>query len=67
MSFAQNKLSADKNDEVLTAIASAINALQQQSGYGSIEITIHDGRVTQIERREKLRFEIKPESSRKSF
>lgn len=29
--------------------------------YGSIEIVIHDGRVTQIERREKLRFDAKSE------
>ncbi|MGH8613774.1 MAG: YezD family protein [Gammaproteobacteria bacterium] len=25
--------------------------------YGSIELVVHDGRVVQIERREKLRFE----------
>ena len=24
--------------------------------YGSVEITVHDGKVTQIERREKFRF-----------
>jgi hypothetical protein len=34
-------------------ILRAIEALQ----YGSIEITVHDGRVTQIEKREKLRFQ----------
>jgi hypothetical protein len=27
-----------------------------QLRYGSIEITVHDNRVTQIERREKVRF-----------
>ncbi len=33
--------------------------------YGSIELVIHDGRVVQIERKEKLRFERSdPKSSR---
>ncbi|HEY3346266.1 MAG TPA: YezD family protein [Nitrospirota bacterium] len=29
--------------------------------YGSVEITIHDSRVVQVERREKVRFEKKTE------
>jgi len=28
-----------------------------QLRYGSVEITVHDGRIVQIERKEKLRFE----------
>jgi hypothetical protein len=28
--------------------------------FGSVEITIHDGNVVQIERKEKLRFEKRP-------
>jgi len=33
--------------------------------YGSIELVVHDGRVVQIERKEKLRFERSdPKSSR---
>ena len=46
-------------DVVLQAVTRAIALVQQQTGYGSIEITVHDGRVTQIERREKVRFEHK--------
>lgn len=51
---------AEVESELLEAIVRAIAFVQQQTGYGSIEITIHDGRVTQIERREKVRFESKP-------
>lgn len=38
--------------EVLAALA----RLMRETRFGSLEITVHDGRVTQIERREKLRF-----------
>lgn len=51
----QSEIQADET--VLAAVAAAITAVQQDTGYGSIEITIHDGRVTQIERREKVRFD----------
>jgi len=30
--------------------------VQNGSGYGSVEITLHDGRVTLIEKREKVRY-----------
>jgi hypothetical protein len=49
---------------VLQTVARAIALVKQQSGYGSIEITVHDGRVTQIERREKVRFEHKAGQSK---
>jgi hypothetical protein len=39
-------------DEVLSALA----RLMREVRFGSIEIVVHDGRVTQIERREKVRF-----------
>ncbi|HTO43171.1 MAG TPA: YezD family protein [Burkholderiales bacterium] len=39
-------------DEVLGALARLIREVR----FGSIEIVVHDGRVTQIERREKVRF-----------
>ena len=39
-------------DEVLSALARLIREVR----LGSIEIVVHDGRVTQIERREKVRF-----------
>ncbi len=37
-------------------ILRAIEELKKGSGFGSIEIVLHEGRVTQIEKREKLRF-----------
>lgn len=41
-----------KNIEVVQEILRTIEQLR----FGSIEITVHEGRVTQIERREKIRF-----------
>lgn len=38
--------------EVLGALARLLREVR----YGSIEIVVHEGRVTQIERREKVRF-----------
>jgi len=45
-----------KPDAVLEEILRAI----EQVRFGSIEITVHQGRVTQIERREKIRFNLVP-------
>jgi hypothetical protein len=39
-------------EEVLRALA----RLVRDTRFGSIEIVVHEGRVTQIERRERLRF-----------
>ena len=58
MSQPKQKL-VETDDEVLQAVSRALLLVQQQTGYGSIEITVHEGRVTQIERREKVRFEHK--------
>ncbi len=57
MSSTLTKPDIDYDEAVLSAVNAAIMAVQRDTGYGSIEITIHDGRVTQIERREKVRFE----------
>lgn len=38
--------------QILEQISAAIDSLR----FGSIEITLHEGRVTQIEKREKVRF-----------
>ena len=54
----------ETDSAVLHAVERAIALVQQQTGYGSIEITVHDGRVTQIERREKVRFEHKANHSK---
>ncbi|PKO93893.1 MAG: DUF2292 domain-containing protein [Betaproteobacteria bacterium HGW-Betaproteobacteria-1] len=40
------------SDEVIREVLQAIEQLR----FGSVEITVHDNRVTQIERREKVRF-----------
>ncbi len=45
--------------EVAREILRAIEGLR----YGSLEIVVHDGRVTQIEKREKVRF---PQDSEKT-
>lgn len=62
MSTVSNKPEIQTDEAVLAIVAAAIAAVQQDTGYGSIEITVHDGRVTQIERREKVRFDhqVKP-------
>ncbi|MGB2831997.1 MAG: YezD family protein [Methylotenera sp.] len=59
MSLNKSKGLPEIDDDVIQAVARAIALVQQQTGYGSIEVTVHDGRVTQIERREKVRFEQK--------
>lgn len=41
------------NEQDLTHIASALDGVR----YGSVEIVIHDSRIVQIERKEKLRFD----------
>jgi hypothetical protein len=55
--MSMSKQPAHSEETVLAAVTAAISAVQQDTGYGSIEITVHDGRVTQIERREKVRFD----------
>ena len=45
-----------KQSEVALEILRAVEELRQGSGFGSIEIVLHEGRVTQIEKREKFRF-----------
>lgn len=42
------------NSEVFQKILEALQGVR----YGSVEITIHDGRIVQIERREKMRLEL---------
>lgn len=42
--------------DITQEILRNVEAIKQGSGFGSIEIILHEGRVTQIERREKQRF-----------
>ena len=46
------------NDQTLVTakILHAIEELKNGTGFRSIDITVHEGRVTQIEKREKQRF-----------
>ncbi len=46
----------NENSDIITAIVRTIIEVQNGSGYGSVEITLHDGRITLIEKREKVRF-----------
>lgn len=45
------------NELTVKAILAAIESIQRGSGFGSIEIILHEGRITQIEKREKQRFQ----------
>jgi hypothetical protein len=45
-----------------TWVETLLDAVRQLR-FGSVEITVHDGRIVQIERKEKLRFET-PASSK---
>jgi len=49
-----HKEEKQKTSNILEEILRAI----EQVRFGSIEITVHEGRVTQIERREKIRFNL---------
>jgi len=45
-----------ENSDIINSIIGTIIEVQNGSGYGSVEITLHDGRVTLIEKHEKVRF-----------
>ncbi|ACT47712.1 YezD family protein [Methylotenera mobilis] len=44
-----------KNRDLSENILRAVEELKLGTGYGSVEIILHEGRVTQIEKREKIR------------
>jgi hypothetical protein len=50
------QVSSKINNDVSNEILRVVEELKHGSGFGSVEIILHDGRVTQIEKREKLRF-----------
>jgi len=50
------RTSSDNKIDLSQEILRAVEEIKQGSGFGSIEIVLHEGRVTQIEKREKLRF-----------
>ena len=51
------KMPVASSDQTKQVVIDAIFKAIEDVRFGSIEITVHDGRVTQIERREKVRFE----------
>ena len=42
--------------DIPTEVLDTLTRLIRELRFGSIEIVVHEGRITQIERREKLRF-----------
>jgi hypothetical protein len=52
---ARKQSTAQLTNEIADQIASVLQGIR----FGSIEIVIHDGKVVQIERREKIRFDAK--------
>lgn len=64
MSHTQGSLKTHR--DISQEILRAVEELQQGSGFGSVEIVLHEGRVTQIEKREKLRFTPSVNNTQKS-
>jgi hypothetical protein len=46
----------DSPPAIPAEVLDALTRLVRELRFGSIEIVVHEGRITQIERREKLRF-----------
>ncbi len=56
VSLHPSRNTAVTSPDVSQEILRAVEELKRGSGFGSVEIILHEGRVTQIEKREKLRF-----------
>jgi len=50
----------DETEEVIAVLRETLRAVR----FGSVEVVIHDGRVVQIDRKEKLRFQPASEDRR---
>ncbi len=48
-----------KETQVKLEVINQITSILQSIRFGSLEIIIHDGKIVQIERKEKIRFEAK--------
>lgn len=55
VSYKTNNIHPRKSADLTENILRAVEELKLGSGYGSVEIILHEGRVTQIEKREKIR------------
>ena len=58
----QDVTSTDAASTLSEEIVAALTRLAREIRFGSIEIIVHEGRITQIERREKWR--VPPDSQR---
>ena len=47
---------SSEQQAIPAAVLAALLRLLREVRFGSIEIVVHEGRITQIERREKVRF-----------
>lgn len=54
VAMSQQKQSVSEVDEAIEHLRQALETIR----YGSVEFIIHDGRVLQIDRKEKVRFEV---------
>ncbi|MDO8845356.1 YezD family protein [Methylicorpusculum sp.] len=55
----ENDLSADLNQEVVMRVLTLLEGVR----FGSLEIVVHDGRIVQIDKREKFRVNRQKESN----
>jgi len=62
---APNQAGPDDTLPLPPALLSELRQALQSIRYGAIELVIHDGRVVQLERHEKVRFDIELSDSRR--
>ena len=56
-SFAPNQISLNRDERIMQQLISEILSALNKLRYGSVEITVHNSKIVQIERKEKLRFD----------
>ena len=56
-SFAPNQISLNRDERIMQQLISEILSALNKLRYGSVEITAHNSKIVQIEKKEKLRFD----------
>ena len=56
-SFAPNQISLNQDERIMQQLISEILSALNKLRYGSVEITVHNSKIVQIEKKEKLRFD----------
>ncbi|PYV37115.1 MAG: DUF2292 domain-containing protein [Acidobacteria bacterium] len=56
-SFAPNQISLNRDERTMQQLISEILSALNKLRYGSVEITVHNSKIVQIEKKEKLRFD----------